>query len=159
MDQGNDSSRIEDLRRRLCDNYTVSFFENAKHLETLVTAAVSKLQTHRRAKASVAIHVLSTKSSVPHWSDAAEVKFSITNLTENAAKLARLGLQVLKRTPIRGVAFHKAGAPVREFQLEAVIGDDDEVDLLKDLDTQFILPPESSDAFNLALRGPGGIPD
>jgi hypothetical protein len=50
MDQGKDSNRIEDLRRRLCDNYTVSFFENAKHLEVLVTAAVSKLPTERYAK-------------------------------------------------------------------------------------------------------------
>jgi len=119
--------------------------------------AVSKLQTDRQAEATVAIHVLSAKSRLPHWSDAAQVKFSITNLTENTAKLARLELQVLKRTPIQDVAFRKAGAPVSEFQLKASIGDEDNVDLLKDLDTQFVLGPGSSDAFNLALRGPEGF--
>ena len=71
--------------------------------------------------------------------------------------MARLELQVLKRTPIRDVAFKKAGAPLAEFHIEAEIGHEDHIDLLGGLGTQFILSPGSSDAFNLALRGPEGF--
>jgi hypothetical protein len=109
------------------------------------------------SRAIVALHVLTAKARVPHWSDAAEVKFSITNLAENPAKLTGLELQVLKRIPIRDVEFKKAGAPVAEFQLEANIGNEDHIDLLRGLGMQFILPPGSSDAFSLALRGPEGF--
>jgi len=106
---------------------------------------------------TVALHVLNAKSRVPHWSEAAEVRFSLTNLGKNAAKLTGLELQVLKRAAIQKVAFRKAGAPVAEFQLEATIGVEDRIELLDKLGTQFILAPGSSDAFNLALRGPEGF--
>ena len=109
------------------------------------------------SQATIALHVLQAKFQVPSWSEAAEVKFSLTNLGGNPAKLTRLELRVLERTPIQDVAFRKAGAPVPNFQLEATIGTEDLIDLLQGLDTQFVLAPGSSDAFNLALRGPEGF--
>jgi len=105
----------------------------------------------------IVLHVLQAKFQVPHWSEAAEVKFSLTNLGRSPVKLTRLELRVLERTPIQDVAFRKAGAPLPNFQLEATIGADDYVDLLQGLKTQFVLAPGSSDAFSLALRGPEGF--
>lgn len=126
-------------------------------VDLLASKGLSLSTAGDAGRANIALHVFNAKARVPHWSDAAEVRFSLTNLGKNFAKLTGLELAVLERIPIQEVAFRKAGAPVVEVQLEATIGTGNQIDLLEGLNAQFILAPGSSDAFKLALRGPEGF--
>ncbi|WP_017557342.1 HEAT repeat domain-containing protein [Nocardiopsis baichengensis] len=62
FDRGEDQERIKRLRDELCEKYTCSFFSDAAHLETLVTAAASNwFRDHRPEEADPAV------LAVPEW--------------------------------------------------------------------------------------------
>lgn len=165
MDKGEDLERITSLRKKLCRDFTVSFFTDRENLAALVSAAVSQwdkrtsggktAQTRRPSQLAV-IHVMNQSVELPYWSDVAPVRFSITNLTDDILKLTKLVLEVAERKETGRIALKKAGAPLSEFELRARIDDTDELDLLCEVNTQFILNARTSDAFNLALSGPQG---
>ncbi len=102
------------------------------------------------------IHLVRKSVEVPEWGGPAKLSFSVTNLGQHHAKLSELRLVVKSRIPIEDVQFPLAGAPVEEFFLKADVRDCDEVDLIKDLDVQFIMKPGESEAFKLLVTAPEG---
>jgi uncharacterized protein DUF4062 len=165
IDNDDARRRIVSLRDDLSRDFTVSFFTDRENLAALVSAAVGQWEKRvsggRPAQSPkpyplAAIHVMNLSFELPYWSDSASVKFSITNLTDGILKLTKLILEVTERKDCDRIALKKAGAPYSEFKLRARIEKSDVLDLLSDLEEQFVLDGRTSDAFNLALSGPEG---
>src|ERR1700749_2655181 len=157
--------RIRSLRDELCRDFTVSFFTDQENLAALVSAAVIQWEKKEVTKVVsgsgasneiAALNVLKEFIEQPHWSQYVPIQFSITNLSDSIIKLTQLVLHILEREEINKVALKKGGAPLSEFKLFAEISQDDELDLLRDVEAQFVLNAGTSDAFNLALAGSEG---
>jgi hypothetical protein len=155
--------RINTLRQYLLQEKLASEFSSPYQLSTLVLAAVTKHLAQQTATiaASVSvkasIHIVNEQIECPHWSDMAEVRFSITNLSNSSLKLARLNLTAVERTRLNTVRLRKSGAPLREFNLSADISEVDEVDLLETLDVQFVLNSSQTEAFRLSVAAREGF--
>lgn len=162
MDTGKKLNKVKSLRNKLGNDATVSFFTDIENLAVLVSSAVNNWEKKQSNALIVkkqkndnigAIQVLNDFIEQPHWADAAPVRFSLTNLSDNIIKVTQLILVIQERMEIKKTAFKKAGAPVSEFQLFASIGEENELDLLQNLQVQFIINQKNSDAFNLSLAG------
>lgn len=164
-DMDEDLNRIKSLRQYLGRDFTLGFFTNPENLATNVSLAVSSWErrtsrdksAHSTVQSHFAIiHVMDQRVDLPHWSEALPVRFSITNLTDDPLKLTKLVLMIVERKETSRIALKKPGAPVSESGLTVRIDDTDELDLLSEVNQQFILNAGTSDAFKLALFGPEG---
>jgi TIR domain len=122
------------------------------HIERQTLASSARSHTFIAA----ALHMMDDFIEMPPWSNQAEIRFSITNLTDKPLKLAKLVLYVDERKAIDKVRLKKEGASFREFTLFADVSDADEVDMLKGTKTQFVLDPRGTEAFCLSFAAPEG---
>ncbi len=91
-----------------------------------------------------------------HFAEQAAVRFSVTNLSRAQQKVG-LHLVVEEVTPSEVVRLRKAGAILKEFDLEAELGGPGEIDLLAGKPVQIVLAAGESEAFRLVLRGQEGM--
>ena len=92
-----------------------------------------------------------------HLSGYADIRFSITNLTDHPQKVATLLLQVAERREINMVRLKKAGAMMQEFRLSATIDEREAQDLFTGLDGQEVLESGATDFFRLKLEAAEGM--
>jgi hypothetical protein len=118
------------------------------------------LPTRTSSSIAATFHIMEDDFiEMPSWTNQTEIHFSITNLSNNPLKLAKLILHVTERKAIEKVRLKKGGAFFQEFDLFADVSNSDEADLLKGTKTQFVLDsqgPQGSQAFHLALATPEG---
>jgi len=131
-----------------------------KHLEYLVQAVRAKLNAPgdgMAAKPIGAVMMVSERVEPQHFADHADVRFSISNLSDRAQQVAALELRIIERREIDVLRLKKAGAMIQEFRLsQRIEADRDVYDLFADLEAQEILEPRGSDAFRLKLEGAQG---
>jgi hypothetical protein len=87
----------------------------------------------------------------------ADVRFTISNLTDRQQKVPALSLRIHDRSQTNVLRIKKAGAMVQEFRLSARIDERDVLDLFADLESQEILDAKATDAFRLRLEAAEGM--
>ena len=152
--EDDDQSAIQKFRGELQTDKLVKFFKTP---EDLVIQVLTSLRSLQLDGAKGLIHLNETVIEVPQWFEFAEVRFSITNRSDQVVKIHSLRLNVVKREQYDEVRVHREGAPVPEFTLRADITDCDRVDLLEGLHVQFITEPGQSEAMNLVVACKDGF--
>lgn len=107
------------------------------------------------------LHVNNAIISSVHFANYALIRFTLTNSSNNPQKVSRLDLHIKERAHIEKIEIKKAGALVNPINLEASIGDEDQIDLLAETPFQIFLEAAGSrksiEALCLKLYGPEGF--
>ncbi|WP_271592242.1 lipase family alpha/beta hydrolase [Bradyrhizobium sp. CCBAU 65884] len=104
------------------------------------------------------LNLIDTEVESLHYApDRCELRFSITNFTQNPTRLRQLRLIVNDREPIKDFRIRKPGAPIIEYELHADIRTSNDVDLLAEVRAQFILKGGETDAFRLTITANEGF--